>query len=102
MFYLTEFTEGWYGVFNHQKQFGFGMKWDAKVFQTLWLWQAFNIVKEMPWCRREYTAAVEPVMSMPQTAKSPKKPDLYVLKGNETLSTSLQAFIFDDPKKIQK
>jgi galactose mutarotase-like enzyme len=102
MFYLSEFTEGWYGIFNHQKNFGFGMNWDAKIFQVIWLWQSFNCSKGVAWFGREYAAAVEPVMSFPQSAAEPKKPDLYLIKANETLKTSLQAFIYDDPAKIRK
>jgi hypothetical protein len=102
MFYLTDFSEGWYGIFNHQKQFGFGMGWDASLFQTIWLWQCLNANPQAPWYRRAYTAAIEPVMSLPQTAEKPEKPDLYQIEPYGVLTTQLRAFIFDDPKKLGK
>jgi galactose mutarotase-like enzyme len=95
MFYLTDFSQGWYGLFNHQKKLGFGMRWDPKLFQVIWLWQSFNCNTRCPVNGREYAAAVEPVMSLPQSAEKPRDPKLYQIGPNETLGTHLEAFLFD-------
>jgi galactose mutarotase-like enzyme len=100
MFYLTDFTQGWYGLYNHQKNLGFGMRWDPELFKVIWLWQSFNHHKNSPMNGREYAIAIEPVMSLPQTAAEPKGPKLYEIGPNGTLSTHLEAFLFDSPNDL--
>ncbi len=101
MFYLLDFTDGWYGIYNHKLKFGFGMRWDAKIFRVLWLWQALNSEKGAPFFGRRYTAAVEPVSSLPQTADNPKEPLPIVIEPHSRIETVIDVFLFDDPKKLK-
>jgi len=101
MFYLLDFTDGWYGIYNHKRKFGFGMRWDAKIFRVIWLWQAFNSEKQAPFFGRRYTAAIEPVSSLPQTADAPKEPLPIVIEPHQTIETSIDVFLFDNPDKLR-
>ncbi len=100
MFYLLEFASGWYGIYNNNLKFGFGMKWDKDIFKVIWLWQAFNSEQGAPFFKRRYTAAIEPVSCLPQTAKEPRAPLPIMIGGGETIETSLEAFLFDNPNEL--
>ncbi len=102
MFYLLDFNAGWYGIYNHRLKFGFGMRWDKSIFRVIWLWQSFNSGKDAPFFGRRYTAAIEPVSSLPQTAQEPKEPMPLIIKPNQTIETSLEAFLFDNPAQLTK
>jgi len=96
MFYLLEPAAGWYGLFNHRRQFGFGMKWDHRLFRTIWLWQAYNHDVRAPWFGRRYACALEPVTSVPKS--HPKYGEFLPITVGPRgkLLTKLEAFIFDN------
>jgi len=93
MWYLTDITEGWYGIHNAKRDVGFGMAWDAKRFGVIWIWQSYGSEGGHPNYGREYVCAVEPVSSLPgryREAIAPRVP----IGPRETLSTSFHAFSY--------
>jgi len=100
MFYLVDIAAGWYGIFNHGRKFGFGMRWDREIFRVIWIFQNYNRNAGAPWFDRRYACAVEPVTSFPQAHPQHRTLDPITVAPNETLSTQLEAFIFDNPKEL--
>ncbi len=101
MFYLLDFEAGWYGIYNHKENFGFGMRWDKSIFRVIWLWQSFNSETCAPFFGRRYTAAIEPVSSLPQTADEPKEPKPLIIGPKQTIETSLETFLFNNVKQLE-
>lgn len=92
MWYLTDFTEGHYGIHNARRKVGFGMKWDASFFPVIWIWQGYGGGGGGPHYGREYACAIEPFTSLPEAhydiaGRLPVKP-------GETLETSFYAFSY--------
>lgn len=100
MFYRIDISDGRYGIFNHGKEFGFGMRWDRSIFRVIWIYQNYNNDRGAPWFDRRYACAVEPVTSFPQAHPKHKILDPIMVPARQTLSTQLEAFIFDDPKQL--
>lgn len=93
MFYALDLERGVYGIKNDKLGFGFGMKWDHRVFSKIWIWQSMHILDRAPYFNREYACAVEPFTSLPHQLYGKKDP-LPKLKAGERLSTRLSAFIY--------
>jgi len=92
MCYLTDFDDGWYGIHNAKTDVGFGMKWDARFFRVIWIWQCFASNEDWPSFGHDYVCALEPVSSFGE--------DHYDIvgrlpvKGGQTLETSFHAFSY--------
>lgn len=93
MFYAMDLERGIYGLKNERLGFGFGMKWDHRVFPKIWLWQSMHYHGGAPWFQREYACAIEPFTSLPHQMYGKIDP-LPVLKGGQKLETSLTAFLY--------
>jgi hypothetical protein len=91
MWYLTRFKEGWYGISNAKRKVGFGMKWDARFFPVIWVWQGYG-GGGWPHYGREYACAIEPFTTLPKPhydiqGRVPMKP-------GQVLETSFFAFSY--------
>jgi len=59
--YLTDYKDqAFIAVTNTDKEVGFGLSWDPKVFRYLWLWQAFGGGVGFPWFSESYQMGIEP------------------------------------------
>jgi hypothetical protein len=92
MWYLTDFTDGFYGIRSASRDAGFGMKWDASVFPVIWIWQGYGRDTDFPHFGREYACAIEPFTSFPAShydirGRVPVKP-------GGTIETSFHAFAY--------
>jgi hypothetical protein len=92
MWYLTELEQGWYGIFNSKREVGFGMKWDAKFFPVIWIWQSYGADGGWPHYGREYACAIEPFTTLP-------KPHYDIrgrvpMKAGEAFETTFHAFSY--------
>jgi hypothetical protein len=67
MAYLYDLQDGWYALVNTSRGVGFGLRWDNTLFPHLWFWQVYRGGMGYPWFGTNYTAALEPVSSYPQT-----------------------------------
>jgi len=93
MFYAADLESGVYGLRNERLGFGFGMKWDHRIFSKLWIWQSLHVMAEAPYFKREYTCAVEPFTSLPHQIYGDRDPSP-ILKARQTLRTSFTAFLY--------
>ena len=93
MFYAVDLESGIYGLRNERLGFGFGMKWDHRVFRKIWIWQSFHHFADAPYFKREYACAIEPSTSLPHQWYGDRDP-LPVLKARQHLQTSLTAFLY--------
>jgi len=93
MFYAMDLERGIYGLRNDRLKFGFGMRWDHRVFSKIWIWQSFHHHERAPFFKREYACAIEPFTSLPHQLFA-EKDSLPVLKSGQRLQTSLAAFIY--------
>lgn len=65
MLYLQDLSDGWYALVNDRLKVGFGMRWDARRFPVVWIWQEAHAGQGSPWFGNAYAMAVEPVSHMP-------------------------------------
>ncbi len=104
MFYLVDFDDGWYGIYNEEKEFGFGMRWDCDLFRVVWIWQEYGSDDKGPYFGQRYAVAVEPVSSLPQIESIDEDMrDKYgpiEIKPKGEMSAELSAFIFTEPSQI--
>ncbi|MBI4024752.1 MAG: DUF4432 family protein [Verrucomicrobia bacterium] len=93
MFYAMDLERGIYGMRNDRLGFGFGMRWDHRVFSKIWIWQSMHDREDAPLFKREYACAIEPFTSLPHQLYGDKDP-LPSLKAGQKLETSFSAFIY--------
>jgi len=93
MFYAMDLERGIYGIHNDKLGFGFGMKWDHKIFSKIWIWQAMHTLNRAPYFKREYACAIEPFTSLPNQLYGKRDP-LPVLKAGKRIETTLSAFLY--------
>ena len=99
MLYLCGLEQGWYALTNRNLGLGFALLWDIEVFPFLWVWQEFGGSQGYPWFYNTYALGLEPctnysVSGSDGLAGCIKDGRARWLKPGETLSTSLQAFLY--------
>lgn len=89
--------EGWYGLTNRSLGLGFGMAWDADLFEYLWMWQVYGGHDDYPWYGRTYNCALEPFTSYPPAGikNAIENQTARLLKPNEVIETSLVAVAYE-------
>lgn len=89
--------EGWYGLTNRRQRVGFGMAWDRRLFQCLWMWQVYGGHNDYPWYGRTYNCALEPFTSWPPAgvANAIKNGTALVMKPHQTIETALVAVAYE-------
>ncbi len=102
MAYIHDMQDGWYGVVNETRGVGFGLRWEKETFPFLWFWQIYRGGMGYPWFGTNYTAALEPVSSYPQTLTQAIKANTQlVLPPGGERRTRLAAVAFSDRREIQ-
>lgn len=96
--YLSEFGEtGNYKIMNPENGVGFGLEWDASLFEYVWFWQERYATQDAPWWGNTYAIALEPWTSKwtddPEAAI--KKGDWLTLDPKSTISTTIKAHSID-------
>lgn len=99
MLYLENLSDGWYALVNAKKKIGFGMRWDAKRFPVVWIWQETNAGTGSPWYGEAYAMAVEPVSHLPFPRE--RKEALLEIPARGTVSTRIQAFAIPGGKPVK-
>lgn len=91
--FFKELDEGWYVINNTQKEVGFGMAWDAKLFRYLWMWQVYGGHNDYPWYGRTYNVALEPFTSFPPAGvpNAIQNGSALILQPNQVIETDLVA-----------
>lgn len=93
MFYAMDLECGICGLRNDRLGFGFGMKWDERLFSKIWIWQSLHSHETAPYFNREYACAIEPCSSLPHQLYGKQDP-LPVLLARQKRVTSWKAFIY--------
>ncbi len=99
---LRGFDEGWYGITSGRKRVGFGLRWDASLFPYLWFWQVWGGEPDAPWWGREYTCALEPWTSWPDSGllEAIDNGSAVTLPAEGRLESRLIAVAYDDRDRI--
>ncbi len=97
--YLSDFDEqGYYALKNEDKNVGFALQWDARIFKYLWYWQERYATQDAPWWGHTYAVALEPWTNRwradPQT--SIDAGEWLHLAAGEIVTTQLSASAFED------
>lgn len=89
--------EGWYGLTNRRQRVGFGMAWDRRLFQCLWMWQVYGGHNDYPWYGRTYNCALEPFTSWPPTgvANAIQNGTALIMKPHQEMKTTLVAVAYE-------
>jgi hypothetical protein len=103
MAYLYDLEDGWYALVNISRGVGFGLRWDKTLFPHLWFWQLYRGGMGYPWFGTNYTAALEPVSSYPQTlTEAIKAKTQLVLAAGGERRTRLVAAAFSGRGDIRR
>jgi len=92
-----DLAEGWYGLTNRRQRVGFGMAWDPRLFQCLWMWQVYGGHTDYPWYGRTYNCALEPFTSWPPAgvANAVQNGTALMLRPGEQIETVLAAVAYE-------
>jgi len=102
MAYMYDFQDGWYALVNGSRRVGFGLRWEKNTFPFLWFWQVYRGGMGYPWFGTNYTAALEPVSSYPQTLTQAIKANTQlVLPAGGERRTRLAAVAFSDRGEVR-
>jgi hypothetical protein len=93
MWFLTDFAEAYYGIYNGRSKVGFGMKWDAAVFPVIWIWQGYGDSN----FGRNYACAIEPFTSFAKNHYDLR--GRVTMKAGASLVTSVHAFAYSGKLK---
>lgn len=93
MFYAMDLETGVYGLRSDRLGFGFGMKWDHRLFSKIWIWQSLHHHAGSPFFKREYACAIEPFTSLPHQLYGKTDP-LPVIRARQKIETTLTAFLY--------
>jgi galactose mutarotase-like enzyme len=96
--YLYDFEEkANYTIFNHRRDLGFSLHWNASIFRYLWHWQERYATQDAPWWGKAYAIALEP-----WTTKHPVDPASSINKGEylkiqsgSSINSSMEASVID-------
>jgi len=98
---LEELSDGWFAIVNPNKQVGFALWWDLKVFPVLGFWQVFRGAFDFPWYGMNYLAALEPACDLPSLSKAAAEGSALCLEPGGTQQVELEATVFLKPLIVQ-
>lgn len=94
--YLSGFgDEGCYTIRNEEKNIGFKVSWDARVFRYLWCWQERYATQDSPWWGSAYAIGLEPWTSRwrPDAEKAIEEGEWLRLQPGELREVRLTAAV---------
>lgn len=99
---LSDFAEGWYGITSGRRRVGFGLRWDASLFQHVWFWHVWKGMPGYPWYGLNYVCALEPWTSWPDggLSRSIENGSALRVAGHQTLSTRMLAVAYAGVDRI--
>lgn len=92
-----DLDDGWYGLTNRRRRVGFGMAWDRRRFQCLWMWQVYGGHDDYPWYGRTYNCALEPFTSWPPAGvpNAIKNGTALIMAPRQSIETNLVAVAYE-------
>jgi hypothetical protein len=95
MVFLQEMRDGWFAVTNTRLKVGFGLRYPAEIFKTLWYWQVYRGGSDYPWWDATYCAALEPCATLPILSEAANRGEALTLGPGESLEASLLAVAYE-------
>lgn len=99
MLYLEKLRDGWYALVNPKLKVGFGMRWDAKRFPVVWIYQECGAGRGSPYFGNAYVTAIEPFSHLPLARE--RKEKLLKIPAGGTMQTKFQAFAIPGGKPVR-
>jgi len=97
MVYLTELTAGWCAVLDHSTRTGFGLAFDKKLFNNIWLFQTFGGWQGL------HVAVLEPSTGYPYNlAEAAQNGRTSRLVPGQVIETHTMSLIFSNQDKINQ
>lgn len=96
--YLSGFDDSaFYALKNEEKNVGFAVRWDARLFKHVWYWQERYATQDAPWWGSTYAVALEPWTSrwQPDPNKAIEAGEWLRLAAGEVVTTRLEASGFE-------
>lgn len=97
MFYATDLSAGWFGLYNPRLGLGTGVRFDEKLFKFLWIWQEYNNNQRGQAFGRWYAVAVEPFTSLWQGPETTPIGPMLTIAPRQRIQTELKAFFYREP-----
>ncbi len=100
--YLSGFDDAaFYALKNEEKNVGFAVRWDARIFKHVWYWQERYATQDAPWWGSTYAVALEPWTNRwrPNPQDSIDAGEWLKLEAGEVITTRLEASGFKDEFK---
>lgn len=97
--YLSGFDDqAYYTLKNEEKNVGFTVRWDARIFKYLWYWQERYGTQDAPWWGNVYAVALEPWTNQwrPDPQKGIEAGEWLRLEAGAVQTTQLEASGFSD------
>jgi hypothetical protein len=101
--YVTDLTDGWYGVRHPDLDLGFGFVFDESLFECIWLWQAYGGFEQSPYFNRSWNLGIEPATGYPGWDFPDAARDngtLDTLGGGESVTTTYHATTYEDHEEL--
>ncbi len=98
MAYLYDFDDkAYYALKNEEKNVGFAIRWDARIFKYLWYWLERYGTQDAPWWGSTYAVALEPWTNRwrPNPQEAIDAGEWLRLEAGEVVTTSLEATGFE-------
>ncbi len=98
MAYFSGFDDrAFYALKNEEKNVGFAVSWDARIFKHLWYWLERYGTQDAPWWGNAYAVALEPWTNRfrPDPQNAIEAGEWLRLAAGEILTTQLEASGFE-------
>ncbi|MCL5072437.1 MAG: hypothetical protein M1308_16330 [Actinobacteria bacterium] len=102
---LSNLKDSWYAITNLNKNTGFGMRWDNKIFPYIWIMRSYGKGNKIaPWWGRINCMAVELLSSFAPNGlgEAIKNGTAISLEPLEEISTSFIAVAFEKENNVKK
>ena len=96
--YLSGFDDlAFYALKNEEKNVGFAVRWDARIFKHVWYWQERYATQDAPWWGNTYAVGLEPWTNRwrPNPQDSIEAGEWLRIAAGEVITTKLEASGFE-------
>jgi Domain of unknown function (DUF4432) len=100
--YLSGFDDSaFYALKNEEKNVGFAVRWDARIFKHVWYWQERYATQDAPWWGNTYAVGLEPWTNQwrPNPQDSIEAGEWLRLAAGQVVTTQLEASGFEGTYK---
>ena len=92
--FIYNLKEGKYRIINKKNKLFFEMKWDKKIFNSVWFWQCFGGGSGYPSYGRAFVIAIEPWIGLPAFGKKAiKEGRTFKIRPHEEIKTEISVIV---------